>query len=564
MKKYALVLLVAVLTLLSFAGCTPSSSPQVALQSPANGSSASSLTPILAWNCNEPNVSFRIQVASDSNFQNLVIDQSALPSPSYAIPPSRLSNNQPYYWKVNASKAGQTSEWTPYWSFNITSSAGGTATVKATLDGNPWSGNVNYTLSGAKQQTGTSVAQNLSGLTPGSYTLGYNSGGPSGASLKNITPSATQNLLVSSGITFTLNFVSQSPSTVVVHATLDGNSWSGKVHYNINGPYTDSLSSVPQTFDNMSAGTYTVGFRSGGPNGATLSEISPSSSQTLSNGGIITFTLNFHSQSSGTIKVNAMLDGRNWSGNINYTVNGPYDDSSSYVPDSFGGLPRGTYSVNYRSGGPNGATLAGISPSPSQTLDTNGTITFTFNFQSQTSSGTIRVNATLDGRQWSGYVNYVIHGPYDGSGSNVPNTLGSVPPGNYSLNYISGGPQGAELGSISPQPNQYVNPGGTISFTMNFHSQGGGTINVMANIDGSPWQGEVHYTIRGPYTDSSSSAPDQFTDLPAGTYTLSYTSGGPHQCVLESISPSPTQQLCNRCIITFTLNFHFQSGILPE
>ncbi|MCD6567768.1 MAG: hypothetical protein J7K94_03420 [Dehalococcoidia bacterium] len=563
MKKYVLMLLVAALTLFSFAGCSliPTNPPQVALQSPSNGSSVSSLTPILAWNCNETNVSFRIQVASDSNFQNLVIDQSVLPNPSYTMPSGKLSDNQTYYWKVNVSKSGQTTEWTPYWSFNTPSEAG-TATVKATLDGNPWSGNVGYTLSGPTQQTGTSVAQNLSGLTPGSYTLGYNSGGPSGASLDKITPSATQNLPAGSAVTFTINFVSPSPSTVVVNATLDGNSWSGKVHYNISGPHTASLSSIPQTFDNMSAGTYAVGFRSGGPNGATLAEISPSAQQTLSSGGTITFTLNFHSQTSSTIKVNATLDGRNWSGNINYTINGPYDDSSSYVPDSFGGLPRGTYSVNYRSGGPNGATLAGISPSPSQTVGHNGTITFTFNFQSH-SNCAIMVNATLDGRPWSGEVNYVVHGTYDGSGSNVPNTLGSVPPGSYSLHYLSGGPQGAELGNISPEPNQYVNPGGTISFTMNFHSQGGGgVIRVTATIDGEPWQGEVHYTINGPITDSSSSVPDEFNG-PAGTYTISYTSGGPHQCVLESISPSPTQHLGNNGIIEFTLNFHFQSGVLP-
>ncbi len=562
MKKCALVLLIVSLTLFSLAGCTliPSTPLQITLQSPSNGSSISSLTPILAWNCNESHVSFRLQVASDSNFNDLVIDQSALPDPSYTIPSGKIKNNQSYYWRVNASKTSQTSDWTPCWSFN-TPSEGGTATIKATLDGQPWSGNIDYALSGPDQQSGTSVTQNFSGLTPGSYTLGYNSGGPSEAALDNIAPSATQTLAADGTITFTLNFVSRVPGTVKVKATLDGDPWSGRVHYSISGPYADALSSVPQTFDNLPQGIYTISFRSGGPSGAILAEISPSTSQTLSGSGSITFTLNFHSQTSSTINVKTTLDGRNWSGNIKYTISGPYDDSSSYVPDSFSDLPQGSYTIHYRSGGPSGATLWDVSPSSSQTVSHNGVITYTFNFHTQ-SNCAIRVNATLDGQPWSGEVNYAIEGHYSGSGASVPNTLGSVPPGSYSLHYLSGGPEGAELGRISPEPSQYANPGDTITFTMNFHSQGGGIINVTANIDGEPWQGEVRYTLHGPITDSGSYVPGQFTG-PAGTYSLSYTSGGPHQCVLESISPSPTQHLGNNGIIEFTLNFHFQSGVLP-
>ena len=83
MHKYAIVLVVALVALF---GCFPLPTLTVTLESPANGSSVDSLTPILAWTCSESGASYRIQVASDGNFQNLITDVSNLGAPSYECP----------------------------------------------------------------------------------------------------------------------------------------------------------------------------------------------------------------------------------------------------------------------------------------------------------------------------------------------------------------------------------------------------------------------------------------------------------------------------------------------
>jgi hypothetical protein len=56
------------------------------------------------------------------------------------------------------------------------------------------------------------------------------------------------------------------------------------------------------------------------------------------------------------------------------------------VPNSFTGCPAGSYSVDYKSGGPSSPVLGGtivldgITPSSRQDLSPGGTITFTLNF----------------------------------------------------------------------------------------------------------------------------------------------------------------------------------------
>ena len=87
--------------------------------------------------------------------------------------------------------------------------------VKATLDGSPWTGAVQYTLTGpgapaASPITGTSVDASHS-VDCGNWTCAYVSGGPAGASFVNITPAATQSVANGGTITFTLNFVTQRP-----------------------------------------------------------------------------------------------------------------------------------------------------------------------------------------------------------------------------------------------------------------------------------------------------------------------------------------------------------------
>ena len=74
-------------------------------------------------------------------------------------------------------------------------------------------------------------------------------------------------------------------------------------------------------------------------------------------------------------------------------------------------------------------------------------------------------------------------------------------------------------------------------------------------VDGPPWPGAVTHALAGRYVQAKSSVPETFTNCPMGSYTLSYTSGGPEQSVLDSITPSTTQHLSAGGTLTFTMNF---------
>lgn len=84
--------------------------------------------------------------------------------------------------------------------------------VNATLCGNPWPPQgteaVNYTLtlSGGSPVSGTWVPCTWVEGPTGTYTCAYVAGGPPGAFLNSIQPSATQGLVAGGTITFTLDF----------------------------------------------------------------------------------------------------------------------------------------------------------------------------------------------------------------------------------------------------------------------------------------------------------------------------------------------------------------------
>jgi len=113
----------------------------------------------------------------------------------------------------------------------------GTIEVKATLDGSPWTGAVQYTLSGATNITGTTVVNNFT-VDAGSWTCAYVSGGP--GIFVNITPSATQSVAAGGTKTFTLNF--RTP--VAPDAWVTFKSWT------INGTVVDPLQGPFLVFPN--------------------------------------------------------------------------------------------------------------------------------------------------------------------------------------------------------------------------------------------------------------------------------------------------------------------------
>ena len=93
--------------------------------------------------------------------------------------------------------------------FSILSPLYGNISVKATLDGKEWKGNINYTISGPENLYGDSVPKDFYRVSTGKYTISYISGGPENSHLSSITPQKTQILNKEETITFTLNFKSE-------------------------------------------------------------------------------------------------------------------------------------------------------------------------------------------------------------------------------------------------------------------------------------------------------------------------------------------------------------------
>jgi hypothetical protein len=472
MRGFAVFLIVALVAVL---GCAPHAPAlTIILATPEPGSSVPSLSPVLSWSSSGNATSYQLQVATDSNFQNLIVDTDNLTDNVYTVSAGKLDYDQTYHWRVEARGEGQASSWSSTWYFRTpTRVEGDTIHVGVTLNGAPWSGSVNCTITGPTTFSISSAPQSFTKSPPGTYTVTHNFGGPSGATLASITPSATQNLSAGGSVSFTLDFYNQSTSGITVKATLDGSAWGGAVSYSLSGPSANSGGSVPRSFSSLSAGTYTLTYNAGGPDGATFASITPSPTQTLSAGSGIIYTLNFYKSSAGQVLVKATINGVSWSGTINYTITGPYVDSNSSVPYSFTNSPAGDYEFTYNFGGPSGATLTEISPSVKQTLAKGDTIVFTLDFAQDV--GSIRVNATLDGAPWptagSGTVSYSIVGPMTQSSNAVPDSFGNMPTGAYTLNYLSGGPPGAVLASITPSPTCTLAADGTLVFTLNFEGQ---------------------------------------------------------------------------------------------
>jgi hypothetical protein len=537
----------------------------VSLASPVNGSTVLSLTPTFTWGGGGGAATYRLMIALDNNFQRLAIDVSNIGDLSYTVPSGDLNGDTWYYWKVLARQGNQVSDWTAPWSFHTPSGVSpestGTVRVSATLDGAPWSGSVNYRVSGPFSDTDNSVPWNFNNVPTGTYTVTYNYGGPSGASLTSITPAPTLKLGSGSTAHFVLNFQSQSSSSITVVATLDGSPWSGSMRYSFTGPFKDADVVVPQTFSNLPSGTYTLTYNSGGPSGTVLSSIAPSPTQALANNSNIVYTLNFSSASVSSLSVTATYNGATWSGPVQYSLSGPIANNYTSVPLQLNNAPPGTYYIAYKAGGPPGATLGSIAPGQSLVLSQGGAAGFVLNYYMQQQTGNVVVNATVDGSSWSGMVRYTLNGPFQSNDNQVPRTYKSVPAGNYSLIYSGGGPAGTTLTSITPAPAQTLAGDRTIGFNLNFTTQHStGTIRVNATLDGQPWitqpgSGTISYTVTGPASDSGNAIPGKFSGMPVGIYTLNYNSGGPIGATLTNISPSPTQNLTPGGSVEYTLQF---------
>ena len=102
--------------------------PAPTLTSPADGSTGLSTSPTLSWAASSGADSYRIQVSTLSDFETAIDDQSGITSLFYDL--SGLSEYSTFYWRVNASNAGGTSDWSLTWHFTTADNTAPTGTIQ--------------------------------------------------------------------------------------------------------------------------------------------------------------------------------------------------------------------------------------------------------------------------------------------------------------------------------------------------------------------------------------------------------------------------------------------------
>jgi subtilisin family serine protease len=104
--------------LYSIVGTPPPPPSAPTLSSPANGATGVSIPATLTWNASSGATSYRVQVSISSSFSPLAYDQSGITTTQTSV--SGLASNTVYYWRVNATNASGTSDWSATWSFTTT------------------------------------------------------------------------------------------------------------------------------------------------------------------------------------------------------------------------------------------------------------------------------------------------------------------------------------------------------------------------------------------------------------------------------------------------------------
>ena len=103
------------------------------LATPATGATNVAINPTLTWNAATGAATYRVQVATDSNFTAIILNDSTLTATQRAVGP--LLNSVKYYWRVNAKNAGGTSQYSTVWSFTTIIAVPGVTTLIAPASG---------------------------------------------------------------------------------------------------------------------------------------------------------------------------------------------------------------------------------------------------------------------------------------------------------------------------------------------------------------------------------------------------------------------------------------------
>ena len=87
---------------------------------PVNGDTAQPVTPMLKWSTVNGATSYHMQVATDTGFSSLFLQDTALTDTERVI---ILDSSTTYYWRVRAKNAGGSSAWAVVWSFRTGTTA---------------------------------------------------------------------------------------------------------------------------------------------------------------------------------------------------------------------------------------------------------------------------------------------------------------------------------------------------------------------------------------------------------------------------------------------------------
>ncbi|MCE1164775.1 MAG: dockerin type I domain-containing protein [Bacteroidetes bacterium] len=162
---------------------TTQDAPPVApvLVSPPNGTINVSLTPTLNWNSVANAQFYRVQISTTNTFSSTVLDVSGLVNTGYVVPSGLLINNQQYFWRVNASNTGGTSDWSTVWDFTtipapppaptLVSPANGAINVSTTVtfNWNTVSTAASYHLQVSSNSAFTALVIDQTGITTTNY-----------------------------------------------------------------------------------------------------------------------------------------------------------------------------------------------------------------------------------------------------------------------------------------------------------------------------------------------------------------------------------------------------------
>ncbi len=91
--------------------------PAPVLASPSNNETGISISPTLSWNASAGATSYRLQVATNSDFVTIVYDNASITTTNQGVGP--LNHSTTYYWRVNASNSFGTGNWSSAWQFTI-------------------------------------------------------------------------------------------------------------------------------------------------------------------------------------------------------------------------------------------------------------------------------------------------------------------------------------------------------------------------------------------------------------------------------------------------------------